>query len=206
MACGDDTLDLVIKQGKTFVQVLQWEQGKLVYRPIVSATAADPCVLGVPSHGMPDGWHFKIVNAKSMTALNFDPDTGLGANGLDEYVNTLRDVDTIELNDVQAGSFKPYTGGGSIVYRAPFDLVGYTGRMEVKDGFESTTVLLTLTTANGGIVLDNTLKTITIFIDDTDTAAITWDSAVYDLELVSAGGVVSEIVRGQIIVEPEVTT
>jgi nicotinate-nucleotide pyrophosphorylase len=67
------------------------------------------------------------------------------------------------------------------------------------------TVLLTLTTENGGITLDNVAKTITLFIDAATTAALTWKTGVYDLEMVS-GADVTELYSGKITVTFEVTT
>lgn len=205
----ENVLDLTIKQGKSFAQVLQWEQPKLVYKAINSATVADPCVLGVPAHGMPNGWHFTIVHAAGMKQLNADPDTGLFANGFQNYCATVRDADTIELNDVAAGSFPAYLGGGSVVYHAPYDLTGFTARMEVKSSSDdaAASALLTLTDANSGIVLDNTAKTVTIVVTETQSKALQPGTYYYDLELVSAGGLVTELVHGQVTVPyAEITT
>jgi hypothetical protein len=200
MAIGDNVLDLTIKQGKSFAQVLQWEQPKLIYRPITAATVADPCVLTVPTHGMPNNWHFRIINAKGMTQLNPDADTGRFANGLDDYTATVIDPNTIELNDVAASALKAYAGGGSIIYRLPYDLAGFTARMKVKDDPASLTTILDLTNVNGGIVLDNTLKTITIVVTEVQAIALVPGSYYFDLELVSAGGAVTELVHGTVTV------
>ena len=200
-----NTLDLEIVQGKSFSQVLQWEQGKFVYKAIASASQADPCILGVTGHGMPDGWHFRVVNSTGMTELNVDEATGKGANGKEEYRATVVDPNTIELNDVAAAGFKPYRGGGSIVYREPQDLTGYTARMMVREHEEASTAILELTNANGGIVLNNTTKTITIVVTDTQSALLTPGTYYYDLEVESAGGDTKELVHGTITVEREIT-
>jgi hypothetical protein len=65
--------------------------------------------------------------------------------------------------------------------------------------------VLTLTTENGKISLGGTAGTITLNLTATETAAITQSSLAYDLELVSAGGVVTRLVEGQINLTPEVT-
>jgi hypothetical protein len=206
---ADNTLDLEVKQGKTYNRTLQWESANFVWKPITAATAANPCVLTIPTHGMPDGWHFQIAGAKGMTKLNQDADTGLGANGLVDYVNKLVDVNTVELNDVAASDFSAYLGGGSIVYRQPMDLTGFTGRMMVKTDPEDAVAVLNLTTANGGVVIDNTLKTVTIVITDAQAAALAPGTYYYDLELVAPGpsNAVTELVHGVLEVPyPEVTT
>ncbi len=65
--------------------------------------------------------------------------------------------------------------------------------------------MLTLTTENGKITLGGTAGTITLNLSAVETAAITQSSLAYDLELVSAGGVVTRLVEGQINLTPEVT-
>lgn len=85
------------------------------------------------------------------------------------------------------------------------DLTGYTARMQIRPTIESSTVLVSLTTENGGIALGGTAGTITLTITATATAAFTWTEGVYDLELVSAGGVVTRLLKGAVTVTPEVT-
>lgn len=72
-------------------------------------------------------------------------------------------------------------------------------------GFSGAKELMLLDTANTRIVVDNTTKVITLNISATDTAAITWKKGVYDLELVSSGGVVTVLLSGKVSVELEVT-
>jgi hypothetical protein len=56
------------------------------------------------------------------------------------------------------------------------------------------------------IVLNTALHTITLTISATDTAAFAWKKGVYDLELVSASGVVTALLTGSVTVTKEVTT
>jgi hypothetical protein len=91
------------------------------------------------------------------------------------------------------------------VYYAPRALSGSTARMKVKTKVGGTT-LLTLTTENGGITLNTTAMTIELLVSATDTAALTWKKGVYDLELVSASGVVEALFAGTVTVAPEITT
>lgn len=69
----------------------------------------------------------------------------------------------------------------------PRDLTGYTALLEIKDVPDGT-VLLTLSTANSGIVLGGALGTVEIIISDTATATLTWKSGIYDLMITDAGG------------------
>lgn len=88
---------------------------------------------------------------------------------------------------------------------SPIDLTGCTARMQVREEVESTTVLLSLTTENDGIALGGAAGTIDLYVSDEDTAAITWDAGVWDLEVVHPGGEVTRLAQGSVSVSPEVT-
>lgn len=86
----------------------------------------------------------------------------------------------------------------------PINLTSYTARMQVRDGYSATSSLLSLTTENGGITLGGALGTITLVASATDTAALTPDQYVYDLEMIT-GSTVTRLLQGTFIVTPEVT-
>lgn len=85
------------------------------------------------------------------------------------------------------------------------NLTGYTARMQVRETYSSSSTIISLT--NGaGITLGGAAGTVAILISATTTAALTAPfSGVYDLELVSAGGVVTRLLQGAATVSPEVT-
>lgn len=84
------------------------------------------------------------------------------------------------------------------------DLTGCTARMQLRSELASSAPLVTLTTENGGITLGGTAGTIELLISATSTAAFTWTSAVFDLEIVNAG-VVTRLLYGTVSVSQEVT-
>lgn len=87
----------------------------------------------------------------------------------------------------------------------PINLTGYTARMQIRAEVESTTVLLSLTTSNGGISLGGAAGTIEWFISDTNTSAIT-SEGVYDLEIVNtATNEVTRVLKGKVRLDKEVT-
>ena len=91
---------------------------------------------------------------------------------------------------------------------APVDLSGYTARMQMRPSVSSDTVLLNLTTENGGITLGGTAGTIDLYVGATATAAITWEGGVFDLEIIHPGALpddVTRIAQGAVSVSPEVT-
>jgi hypothetical protein len=85
------------------------------------------------------------------------------------------------------------------------NLTGYSARMQVRETYSSTSSVVSLTNGSG-ITLGGSAGTIAIVISATTTAALTAPfSGVYDLELVSAGGVVTRLLQGAATVSPEVT-
>lgn len=87
----------------------------------------------------------------------------------------------------------------------PVNLTGFTARMQARPSYTSSTVAVELTTANGRITLGGALGTITLSLSATETAALTPGRYVYDLELVSGGGLVTPLAEGILTVSPEVT-
>jgi hypothetical protein len=87
----------------------------------------------------------------------------------------------------------------------PVNLTGCTARMHIREELETPTVLLELTTENGGITLGGVAGTITLNISATATALITWTAAVYDLELIFADSTVRRLLAGGVSVSPEIT-
>ena len=88
---------------------------------------------------------------------------------------------------------------------ANVNLTGYTARAQIRPSASSATTTLSLTTENTRIALGGTAGTITLSISATDTAAITAGRYVYDLELVSAGGIVTRLLQGVVTVSANVT-
>ena len=88
----------------------------------------------------------------------------------------------------------------------PVNLSGYTARMQVRDGYDGGSAIVSLTSGTG-ITLGGTAGTILVALTATQTAAIDATPSgqyVYDLELVS-GSTVTRLVEGTFIVSPEVT-
>lgn len=196
-------VNLEIAQGRTFSKVLRWGQPRLAYRVIASASQAAPCILvTTEAHDIPDGWPFQVSNARGMTELNSIQYEG---DILTLYDATVIDTTSIEINALNAAGFTAYTGGGIITYNVPVDLDGMTAAMQIRPRVDSTEVLLSLTTENGGIVLDDTTKTITLQASAADTAEFDWVGGVWDLEVTSAGGIVSPVAHGSVKVCLEVT-
>jgi hypothetical protein len=190
-------INFKVYQGSTFSEVLRWESPTKTYKNISAITQAAPMVITTTAaHGVPPNWRVKVTNVLGMTDIN----------STDNYqVVTEVTSTTLTINAINSLSYKAYVSGGVIEYNQPIDLSGYTGRMQIRSDIDSATVIAELTTANGGVLIDNTLKTITLSIPATATAGFTFTTAVYDLELVSAGSQVTQFCGGVITLYKEVT-
>lgn len=92
-----------------------------------------------------------------------------------------------------------------------YSLEGHTARMQIRRTVESSTIMLSLTTENGGISVNPNLSgnngrnnELSLSITAQQTATLT-TSGVYDLEIISAGVAVSKVIRGDIVLIEEVT-
>ena len=202
------TKDHTIQQGKTFAFVLRWETEPIVRKAITGVSFA----LGAPritavGHGAPDGWRCTLYGIKGPKQLNAENNP---PRAEDYHAATVLDADTVELNEInpydeQGNEWPAYVSGGFLQYNTPMDLTGYTARLAVKDKIGGT-VLLSLTTENGGIAIDNVAKTITLTIAAAATEDFAWSRGVYELEMVSPTGVVTALLIGKVSVTKEVAT
>lgn len=88
----------------------------------------------------------------------------------------------------------------------PLSLVGFQARMQVRRTIDSSSVLVSLTTENGGLIVNPSTEEneIAISISADVTASIS-TSGVYDLEIISPIGTVSRVLQGVFTLSPEVT-
>jgi hypothetical protein len=88
----------------------------------------------------------------------------------------------------------------------PINLTGYTARMQIRATVGSPDILMQLTSElGGGITVVGPTGTMSLLIGDVATAALPWTWAVYDLEIESATGETTRLLRGEVEVEAEVT-
>lgn len=114
-------------------------------------------------------------------------------------------VSKLKLEILQGATFRKRLTWKTGSPAAPVDLTGFSARMQVRGEITDTAILIELTTVNGGITLGGAAGTIDLYISDTDTTAMTWESGVYDLELVAPSNDVTRLVGGTVVVSPEVT-
>lgn len=95
----------------------------------------------------------------------------------------------------------------------PVDLTGYTARMQLRTAVDSDAVVLELTTENDRIILGDqeaatptyTNGQIRLLVDAETMEDVPAAKYKYDLELISAGGIVTRLLQGKIKVVAEVT-
>ena len=102
------------------------------------------------------------------------------------------------------------TPGGPFILRnatVPIDLTGYTARGEIKTDIRGA-LLATLTTENGGIVIDPLLGKVTLWCPRVQSR--TWPSnikkGVFDVELYDSSDVATRLLWGIVDISPNVTT
>ena len=90
--------------------------------------------------------------------------------------------------------------------KAVVTLTGYTGVMHIREKTDSTNIILTLTTSNGGLEINPTAGTVLIIATPAQTAALAPGKYVHDLELTETStGTVTKIIQGNLTVRAEVT-
>ena len=184
-----------VYQGSTFKEVLRWESATKQYKAISSITKSAPIEITSPSHGIPVGWRVLVTNVLGMKEIN----------SADNYQTvTSTTTDTVTFNAINALGYTDYVSGGVLEYNSPNSLAGVTARMQVREKITSDTLIDELTTENGKLVIDDTLKTISIVVSAADTAAYTFNSAVYSMELIN-GIEVTPFIYGDLTLQREIT-
>ncbi len=194
MSC-ETTIDFCVRAGATFVAVFQCGTDELTTVPITAITAAAPPVITAAAHGMPDDWEAAVASARGMTRINTE---NYPPRGRDWKRARSTSANTVALSDCNSADYAAYTSGGFLVFSTPKSLTGATAVMTIRDAPLTGTVLATLTSsAAAGLVISTTLHTITASLA---TAALTWTTGYYDLELTDSAGVITQPATGSITI------
>lgn len=87
---------------------------------------------------------------------------------------------------------------------SPINITGYSARLKIKPFPGSGTTILSLTESSG-LTITGASGRIDVLITATQTAAMTFTTAYYDLEVESGAGVVSRLMSGSVVLLKEVT-
>lgn len=190
--------NFTIKQGETLAYPFFWYSGDLVTKAITAIALTFPAVVTAVGHGIlvDQVVPVRLETIRGTKKLNTPA-------GETVYAKRLT-ADTVQIIGANASGMAAYIGGGYLTYTPPTNLTGYTARMQLRESVDSEDVLLELTSPTE-LVLDATAGMITVSMTEAETAALTFDTAVYDLELVSSGGISKRLAAGKVTVSKEVT-
>lgn len=194
--------------GATYEMPLRISSQVMMYAPISGMAQSAPLEVTSTAHSILDGWQVAVIGAKGMAEINAADPNDIKAS--EYYRCTVVDADTVIIDGISSERFKPYQSGGHLAFRAPADLSGYaSGRMDVKAKVGGD-VLLTRNTVNGGLFIDSATSSVFVRISPStlSDAGIKAKDYVFDIELVTAGGVVDALCSADSVfsVRPEVTT
>ena len=121
--------------------------------------------------------------------------------------STVMPAHKVPLQIDQGATFdKTYTWkAGPPTTAALVDLTGCTALAQFREDIESPLVLMELSSADGRLVLGGPSGTIQFLIPAHDTAALAWESCVYDLNITFPGGRVVRRMAGSAVVSRAVT-
>lgn len=85
----------------------------------------------------------------------------------------------------------------------PVNLTGYSARGQIRRSHKKDEVVL----AEFTVDIDPKVKTgkIALSLSEEQTTALTFTTAVYDVELIDANGIVKRLIQGKVTLSPEVT-
>jgi hypothetical protein len=86
----------------------------------------------------------------------------------------------------------------------PVNITNYTAALQLRSLPQSATAVLSLTTGSG-ITITGTSGLVAVHATAVQTGAIVAGDYYYDLEITSQSGVVTRLVQGQALVNPQVT-
>jgi hypothetical protein len=184
-----------IYQGSTFTETIRRESSIIQYKPITAISKTAPIVITSTAHGIPVGWRVKVTNVQGMKELN-SADT--------YHIITDATANNITFNSVNALGFTDYISGGVIELNTPASLLGVTARMQLRGKITDAVPLDEYTTENGKVLIDDTAKTITILANATTTAAYTFTTAIYSMDLI-LGSTITPFIYGTITIDKGIT-
>ena len=196
--------DIALRKGSSARITVRWETEPWLYAAIASISQAAPVGITLQAAAqIPDGWRVAVLDAKGLSQLNAQNNP---AKKPDMRRASVASGTQLTFNELSGAGFgKHVANTGYIAWMTPHALAGYIARMDIKDRIGGTT-LLTLNSVGGAIEINDSDKTITLIFEPADTEGVAWNSAIYDLEMVSAGGYVTPILFGPVTLTDEATT
>ncbi len=116
----------------------------------------------------------------------------------------IQEAGLVDLNIQQGSTYKH-----NFIYldqdERPWNLTGYSARMQFRRHINSEDVLYSATTDEGGFIIDGIGGRVKLEIPAETTEKFDFRRAVYDIEVVTPMGRVSRLCYGRVFVEQEIT-
>ena len=186
MPCNLPPTPLCIRRGSTVALPLRLHSDRWRWITITGVSNSAPVQITAPGHQIPHQWLGAIYNVVGPSELNASRDVAK-IRPADMVRFDVVDGDTLAINTINSAAMPAYVSGGQIAVPEPLDLSLYvSARMQVNapDG----TQLAFFSTADGTLDIDIASRAIWLRLTPAQSAAITWDSGLYDIELVTASG------------------
>lgn len=191
-------IHLHVEQGVNFEHTFQWLAGGVFMAPIEFIEEGYPTIMTVTAHGL------NTVTPHPVIISGCEGLPHVNSTNLSIPLCTRIDADTFSVPLSSQGD--QWEGGtGEITYHLPTDIEFWTGVMVIRKNWFTNTVIHTLTTENGGMILNHLDGSIQLLIPKADTAAFNFKHAVYDVDLMTPGGHEDRVFRGPITLHREVS-
>lgn len=189
---------LYIEQGTNFDHTFQWLAGGMFMAPIELIEEGYPTVITVTAHGL------NTVSAHPVIISGVEGIPRLNSEGAELPLVTRVSSSKFSVPISSVGK-QWVPGTGELTYHIPTDLTGYTARCVIRRNWYDATAIHEMTTENGGVILGADDGSIQLLIDKADTAAFSFRSAWYDVDLIAGGGYEQRVFKGPITLEREVS-
>lgn len=184
--------DIAILLGVTWSTATRWLTEDMVHKPISAVAIGLPTLVTATAHGLSNTQQQPVW----ITGVN-------GPRGLntDDYKCAQpRWADVVDANtlavDFDSSALSAYTSGGTLTYRVPMDLTGWTGALSIYANCGDATPLLVIDNGSkGGVTLD-AQGNITTTISAEQSTALGLLNGWYKLELTDAAGNVTRVAEG----------
>jgi len=188
---------LHIEQGVTFDHTFQWLSGGMFMAPIEDLIAGYPTIITVTNHQV------NSISAHPVIISGVEGCPHINTEDVGIPLLTRLSADTLSVPlTTQGDVWVP--GTGEITYHHPTDLTGYTGKCVIRKNWYTTTAIHTMTTANGGIILNPIDGSIQLVIPKDVTAAFNFTHAVYDVDL-TLGSYDTRVFKGPVEMYREIS-
>jgi hypothetical protein len=198
-------IPITIYRGETFEFGIMYAEGEYVspYPVITAMPQTAPARLTVENHGVPDGWPVRIECVKKPIELNTPAD--------DWVYPKVIDPDTLELNEVNAHCWQPFSGTGLLIVPKPADITGWRCRAQVrtKPGGDLLHTWDSDPAQNPDslVIVDVALSQFVLTMTAEQSEALEWSKGFYEAEVIAPGGQVYKLTAiSPIEVTREVTT